>query len=135
MPFCQLTKRNGPLATSIELRYRSLKFWPAILWAGYGDVATSASHAAYAFPFFHVTVTDLPATLMLAMSSQPSREVMSKFGFMIVWYVALKSLPVICRPSLHFAFALYLKETVSGLALTIFGAASTRYGTSFAFWL
>jgi hypothetical protein len=52
---------------------------------------------------------------------------------MIVRYVAMKSAPVIGRPSLHFAEALYLAVTVSGLLLTIFGCPSKRNGTSFAF--
>src|SRR5262245_60541472 len=136
VPRCQLTNLNGPLATSREFRQRSLKFCPATLCAGIGDVLpTSASQAAYARPFFHATVTALPFALTLAMSSQPSREVMSQFGFMIVRYVATKSFPVSGLPSLHFADALYLKVTVSGFDFRTFGSSSNRNGTSFAFWL
>ena len=44
-------------------------------------VATRGSHAAYGFR--NVTVTVLPFTATLLMSSQPSRDVMSQFLFMI----------------------------------------------------
>src|SRR4026209_2529456 len=115
VPFCQLTNLNGPLAMPSGARQRSWTFFPTSLWAGIGDTfATSASQAAYERPFLKVTVTAFPFTRTFAMSSQPSREVMSQRGSMIVRWVARKSFPVSWRPSLHFALALYLKLTVSG---------------------
>src|ERR671919_483897 len=73
-------------------------------------------------------VKDLPFTWILAMSSQPSRDVMSQFGFMMVRYVAMKSAPVICRPSLHRAVGLYVAVAFSGSFWSSFGKLVSRYG-------
>ena len=67
------------------------------------------------------------------MSSQPSRDVMSQFGFIIVRHVATKSLAVIGLPSLQTALFLNVAVTVSGSSFTSLGTDSIRYGTSCAF--
>src|ERR687898_280070 len=92
-----------------------------------------ASQAAYGLR--KMTVTVFPRTCIDRMSSQPSRDVMSQFLFMIAWYVARKSLPVTWRPSLHLASALIVKRTVNGFALTSFGLPAKSCGTRMARWL
>ena len=87
--------------------------------AGIGAVPMSAFQAAYGRR--NVTVTVLPDTATLLMSSQPSRDVMSNDWFISVCQRNRKSAPVIGLPSLHFAAFLYEKRTVSGFAFSIFG--------------
>ena len=80
-------------------------------------------------------MTVLPFTWIFAMSSQPSRETMSQFGFMIVLYVARKSAPVTGLPSLHFALSLYVAVAFNGSFWRSFGSAVRRYGTSWTLLL
>jgi hypothetical protein len=107
-PRCQRLNTNGPdeigrlfLGLRKSFRHTWLKFSPASECCGIGAVPMSAFQAAYGLR--NVTVTVLPDTATLLMSSQPSRDVMSNDWFISVCQRNRKSAPVIGWPSLHFA--------------------------------